>query len=139
MTIDILSTTRDPAAPYRYIEDSVERILRDMLEHTLDPTFEYYGGFVDRNPEWDNPTAAKQYAGCTVIWGNFWDYSGAFNIVTDDQSIIDRLTEAVKSNKRRPEYAAAKKEVERLRREATERMVAEHEKRVELARIIYGH
>ena len=74
-----------------------------------------------------------------VCWRNFWEYSGAFNIVTDDQSIIDRITEAVKSNKRRPEYAAAKKEVERLRREATERMVAEHEKRVELARIIYGH
>jgi hypothetical protein len=139
MTIDVLSKTRDPAAPYCYVADSVERILKDMSEHTLDPTFEDHGDFVDRNPEWDDPSIAKKYAGCTVIWGNFWDYSGVFNIITDDQSLIDRISEAVKNNKQRPEYAAARKEVERLRREERERMVKEHEKRVELARIIYGH
>jgi len=136
---EILSTTRSHDRPWQPIPDSVERILLDMEAHTLDPTFEDFGDFVDRSPEWEAKDTAKKYAGCTVIWGNFYDYSGVFEVITDDQTLIGRFTDAVARNKLKPEYKAAKLEIERRRREEKESMIKDQEQRIELSRIIYGH
>lgn len=90
--------------------EEVERIVANCEQYTLDPTFEAYGNFADIRPEWVGE-AAKKYAGCVNFWGNFYDFSGVFNIITNNAAVISRLTEAIRRNQATAEYAAAKAEI----------------------------
>ena len=58
---EILSTTRNSEAPWLECPDTIERIARDLAEHTLEPVFEEHGDFVDRSPEWLTKEAAEKY------------------------------------------------------------------------------
>ena len=104
---EYLNTVTNPAAPWSSIPDTEENILHDLEQYTLDPVFEAYGNFVNRSPEWLDEAAAQKYAGCTIISGNFLTYSHAFNLVTDDDALISRLSAAIDRNKSTPEYKAA--------------------------------
>lgn len=97
--------------PWKMVPDTAENILRDLERHTLDPVFEFYGDFVNREPAWLDVKTAAKYAGCASIFGNFLDYSHAFRLVTDDEDLISRISAAVAKNKARPEYAQARKKV----------------------------
>lgn len=108
---EYLNTVTNPAAPWSFIDDTEENILQDLAAHTLDPTFELYGDFVNPSPEWLNPENAAKYAGCTMIFGNFLDYTHAFRLVTDDASLIARISSAVQRNKSRPEYQQARRKM----------------------------
>jgi hypothetical protein len=92
---------------WKRVPDTVENILDDMADFTLDPRFESYGDFVDRSPKWLNPETAEKYKGCASIFGNFLEYSHAFRLVTDDEEIIRRIEEAVARNKATVEYQEA--------------------------------
>lgn len=94
--------------PWAFVTDSEENIIHDLENYTLDPTFELYGNFVNRNPEWLKPEKAEKYRGCTVISGNFLTYSHAFYLITDDAGLIDRLDAAIRRNKERAEYREAR-------------------------------
>ena len=102
-----LNRVTNPAAPWSMIDDTAENILNDMEQYTLDPTFEFYGNFVNSSPKWRKDELAARYADCAVIFGNFLNYTHAFRLVTDDAALIDRIKAAVVKNKARPEYIAA--------------------------------
>ena len=46
------NTVTNPAAPWSFIPDTEENILRDLECYTLDPIFELYGNFVNPSPVW---------------------------------------------------------------------------------------
>ena len=71
-------------------DSEIQRIIDNCERYTLDPTFEDYGNFIDLNPGWLG-SAAKKYAGCVEIWGNFYDFSGVFRVITNDAAVISRL------------------------------------------------
>lgn len=108
MLTKYLNTVTDPLHPWASVPDSEENIINHLEQYTLDPVFEYCGNFVNPNPEWIYPEAAKKYNGCTLIFGNFLTFSHAFRIVTDDPDLIQRLTDAINRNKATPEYKAAR-------------------------------
>ena len=97
-----------PEAAWRRIPDTAESIMRDLKQYTLDPTFELYGGFVNRFPEWIDAEHADKYIGCTIIGGNFLAYSHAFDVITDDRELIEWFAEAIKENQQREEYKQAR-------------------------------
>ena len=108
---EYLNTVINPAAPWSFIDDTEENILQDLDAYTLDPIFELYGDFVNPSPEWLSTENAKKYAGCTMIFGNFYGYSHAFRLVTDDAALIARISAAVQRNKARPEYQQARQKM----------------------------
>lgn len=108
---EYLNTVTNPAAPWSFIDDTEENILQDLAAHTLDPSFELYGDFVNPSPEWLSTENAAKYTGCTMIFGNFRGYSHAFWLVTDDAALIARISAAVQRNKARPEYQQARREM----------------------------
>ena len=114
---EILSTTRNSEAPWLECPDTIERIARDLAEHTLDPVFEHCGDFFDRSPKWLTKEAAEKYSGCVRFWGNFLDYSGVFDIITSDKEIIAKLSELIARNKATPKYIAARRDLEASRAE----------------------
>lgn len=91
----------------------IEALYKALTEHTLDPRYESYGGFINRNPNWINPNTAEKYAGCALLSGNFLDYTHAFNLVTDDEDIISRVEALVAENIKRPDYVKVKGELGR--------------------------
>lgn len=102
------NTVTNPDAPWSFIPDTEENILRDLECYTLDPVFELYGNFVNPSPEWLSEDVSAKYAGCTSIFGNFLYLSHAFRLVTDDPGLISRLSAAIARNKATPEYQAAR-------------------------------
>jgi hypothetical protein len=102
--------------------DTIERLLEVLREHTLDPTFDKYGGFCVRvggelaEHYGVNPERAMHFG------GNFYDVSHAFGIYTDDKATIGLLVEAIRQNMSTDAYAAARRDrreqdVERAQRE----------------------
>lgn len=89
-------------------DDTIDELIRVLEEYTLDPKFEGYGNFVNRNPQWRTEEIEERYNGCTVIFGNFLSYSHVFNIVTDDEDMICQIEKLVEENKKRHAYIAAK-------------------------------
>lgn len=111
--IEYVNRVPDPESPWLEIQDSEENILNHLAEHTLDPVYERYGNFVNRNPKWLHEEGARKYGGCTTIFGNFLNFSHAFYLITDDEALISRLSEAIDRNKARPEYQAAREKLAR--------------------------
>lgn len=107
--IEIMSQVTNPAARWSFVPDTVDNILQDLEEYTLDPVFELYGDFVNPSPEWLNQDAAEKYSGCTLIYGNFLSLSHAFQLVTDEPETISRLRDAIDENRKRPDYQQARK------------------------------
>lgn len=96
--------------------------LLGMLEtHTLDPRFEAYGNFIyphrqcrsTRNPVTrervyeDVGPMDPEHPGDVHVWGNFFDYSYAFSIITDEPEVVERLTTAIRANQATDRYRAA--------------------------------
>ena len=135
---EILSTTRNSEAPWLECPDTIERIARDLAEHTLDPVFEQHGDFFDRSPEWLTKEAAEKYAGCVRFWGNFLDYAGVFDVITSDNEIIAKLSELIARNKATPKYIAARRDLEASRAEERARRIEEWNNRIKLSEAING-
>lgn len=97
----------NPEKPWSFMDDSMENILKDLAEYTLDPIFEEYGNFVYM-PTWCNEELAEKYKGLTAISGNFLNLSHAFSLLTDDKELIQELTEGIRRNQETKEYKQAK-------------------------------
>lgn len=78
----------------------IEALFDRLLTHTLDRTFEAYGNFVTRGEEIE----AKHGKGAVSFFGNFFDYSHVFHIITDDIDLIAHLTAAIEINKTKTSY-----------------------------------
>jgi hypothetical protein len=110
-------------------DHGIGHLLWMLTEHTLDPTFEEYGNFVQRDPEWLTMPPWRP-EGMASISGNFYDYSCAFGLETNHPALIDLLEEAVRRNQATEGYQRARQEL--LDRKAAE--VAEREAE-EVARV----
>lgn len=97
----------NPEKPWSFMDDTKENILKDLAEYTLDPVFEEYGNFV-YTPTWCDEESAEQYKDLTAISGNFLTLSHAFRLLTDDEELINELTEAIRRNQETEEYKHAK-------------------------------
>jgi hypothetical protein len=92
--------------------DTIETLLDTLSKHSLDPVFEKYGNFVNRTPKWLNSKSAEKYQGCTSIHGNFMGVSHAFNIITDEPELIEKINSAINKNKQTPEYQRFRQELQ---------------------------
>lgn len=115
--LELLNKVTDIEKPWLFVDDTIESIIYDLEHYTLDPTFEKYGNFVNHNPQWIKPEAKEIYRGCTMISGNFYSYSHAFRLITDDVNIISQIEAAVNKNKQTEVYKQAKQELEEHERQ----------------------
>lgn len=103
---------------------SIEQLLGLLVARTLDPTFEEYGNFISddlyhctydhERHEYVSDKSKPMYPGVdgmVSFFGNFYDYSGVFNIDTNDQELIDTLTPLIRTNQATEAYARAKVEI----------------------------
>ena len=79
---------------YPYQKSTLSDLYRLLETYTLDPVFERYGEFVNRTPCWIDGETARKYSGASVIAGNFLSYSHAFYLITDQEELIPKGTEA---------------------------------------------
>ena len=91
--------------------DTIEILLDVLNKETLDPIFEKYGNFIQRKPNWLKKETAEKYKGCAVISGNFVSLSHVFNIITDDEELIQKLEQAINNNKQTAEYQELRKTI----------------------------
>lgn len=104
-----------------YGAETVDELIEKFNQYILDPTFENYGNFVIKSPNFPkNPELTEKYKTWTHFFGNFFDYSNAFNIFTDEPDIIERLTKAIRKNQNKNEYKKAKSEIEESERRLKE-------------------
>jgi hypothetical protein len=89
--------------------EGVDRLIEVLSEYALDRRLEVYGEFID-SPVWSYPEksgwAIDGSDNEVSISGNFYEYSFAFNLTTNDPAIIATLREAIDSNQARPDYQA---------------------------------
>jgi hypothetical protein len=93
MTTTIFSNGGGNAQP-------IETLFERLETSTLDRTFEAYGDFIECGAD----TTQIHGAGFVSFFGNFFDYSHVFRIVTDDVVLIARLTAAIEANKAKRSY-----------------------------------
>ena len=124
---EILSTTRDPDTPWIEKPDTVDRILRDLAAHTLDPVFEQYGDFCDHHPEW-----------LTRFWGNVLEHASLFDVITDDRETIARLSKAIARNKATPQYIEARRVQAAREAERRAEMERDRQRRIAFAEVANG-
>jgi hypothetical protein len=133
----ITSKRRRLETPWCAEPDTLDRILGDLEKHTLSPELGAFG-FIDRSPQWIRPADAERYAGCAHVLGNFDGYSGAFEVITDDADVLERLSAAIARNMATPEYAEAKRRYEQERAERKAAMAEDHQHRIALSEVIHG-
>lgn len=108
----------------RYGSKDIGEFMEKLKKYTLDPRFEQYGNFMKKNPKFPkNPEMTKKYKGWYSLFGNFFDYSNAFSILTDDEKLAKQLRRLIRKNQRSEAYIKAKNEI------------LESEKKLEEARI----
>lgn len=134
---EITSTRRRLETPWCAEPDTLDRILGDLEKHTLLPELGAFG-FIDRSPRWIRPADAERYAGCAHVLGNFDGYSGAFEVITDDADVLERLSAAIARNMATPEYAEAKRRYEQERAERKAAMAEDHQHRIAISEVIHG-
>lgn len=105
------------ARHYGFVPDTIDTLIEKLNTYSLDPTFENYGNFVTQfNPKrWTDDN--EKYRGLTCFFGNFHTYSSVFRVYTNDPIVIDRLTQAIRSNQLTEAYEAAKIETEENKKE----------------------
>lgn len=74
---------------------TIEDLLNVLKIKTLDRWFELHGNFILEGDE-----------GTTRFFGNFFDVSHVFHIITNDPEVVERLTTAIRTNQQKPEYLA---------------------------------
>ena len=115
--LEMLNKVTDNEKSWLFADDTIKNILHDLEHYTLDPRFEKYGDFVNHNPQWTTEEAKEKYQSCTMIFGNFYSYSHAFRLITDDKNIINQIEIAVNKNKQTEAYKQAKFELEEQERQ----------------------
>ena len=97
--------------------DSIEVLVETLKQYALDPVFEEYGNFVCHNPRWIKKESNEIYKGCTKIHGNFYTLSHTFDIITNDEEIIEQLETLIRNNLQTEAYKQAKIDLEERNRQ----------------------
>ena len=88
-------------------QDTIETLIEVLGETPLDRSFEAYGNFAYK---------LEGAPGNVRFFGNFLHQSHVFNIDSDDQSVISRLTKAIRLNQKREDYLSQQKPKTRCHR-----------------------
>ena len=126
--IEFLNEVINMEKPWLFMPDTIENIMDDLEHYTLDPRFEEYGNFVNRNPQWINEEIKEKYNGCVVVFGNFYTLSHAFRLITDDIFIINMLQSAIDNNKQTEAYKQAKIDIKKAEDEYKKEVMKRIEK-----------
>ena len=95
-----------------YGAKDIEDFISKLQKYVLDPTFENYGNFIYKNPKFPmNSSLTEKYKGWYNLFGNFYDYSNAFSIRTDDVELANRLRKLIRKNQKTEAYIKAKNEI----------------------------
>lgn len=95
-----------------YGAENVEDFISKLERYVLDPTFEKYGNFIYKNPKFPrNKELTEKYKGWYCLFGNFYDYSNAFSIYTDDEKLANRLKRLIRKNQKSVAYMKAKNDI----------------------------
>jgi len=94
-----------------YGAKNVDELVSKLNRYVLDPDFEKYGNFIIKNPKFPKSREnTEKYKGWTYFFGNFFDYSNAFSIFTNDKNVVKLLTKVIRNNQKTNEYQKARKE-----------------------------
>lgn len=92
-----------------YGAENIEEFISKLEKYHLDPVFEEYGNFIVKNPKFPmNKELTEHYKGWFHFFGNFYDYSNAFSIYTDDVKLANRLRRLIRKNQKSEAYIEAK-------------------------------
>ena len=110
---NILGTEMVVDCAYRveivYGAENIEDFISKLEKYVLDPTFEKYGNFIYKSPKFPmNKELTEKYKGWYCLFGNFYDYSNAFSIYTNDKKLANRLKRLIRKNQKSVAYIKAK-------------------------------
>lgn len=95
-----------------YGAKNIDEFIEKLQKYTLDPRFEKYGNFIGKNLKFpESPEMTEKYKGWYSLFGNFYDYSNAFSIMTDDEKLAKKLRRLIRKNQRSEKYIKAKNEI----------------------------
>lgn len=100
---------------YNEKKDDIKELKKILKTYALDPTFEKYGNFYSK-PKFLKEELNIKYKNCTKFFGNFKTCSHVFNIITDDEKLINELKTLIDENKKRNDYIKYKKELNLFRK-----------------------
>ena len=95
---------------------ALAELLELLKAEPLDPTFEFYGNFVDHGPISYKTGKPLLPAGWVSFWGNFQTVSHVFKIVTNDAQAIKDLTDAILANQASAGYIKAREAIQQKRK-----------------------
>lgn len=96
----------------RYGAKDIDDFISKLEKYTLDPAFEKYGNFIHKNPKFPkNKELTEKYKDWYCLFGNFFDYSNAFSIYTDDEKLANRLKRLIRKNQKSVAYIKAKNDI----------------------------
>jgi hypothetical protein len=75
--------------------DTVDELCGVLAVEPLDRAFEAFGNFI---------LELTDDGGLLRFWGNFAKVSHVFSIDTDEPTVIEQLTTAIRENQQRPDY-----------------------------------
>lgn len=127
-------------SPWSDDKDTLAKLCRMLEAETLDPMFEKYGNFCtpaeraiirSYNEKPERISAPLSEVASVHFWGNFYSYSCAFSVYTDDQAVIEQLRALVLANKATVAYKEARdaRREEARQKLAREREVAERQRK----------
>lgn len=99
--------------PYPHEVATIDELMHVLSREPLDPKFERYGNFIERNPcagiqaksgEWIDGDPLFPGEDVTRFHGNFARVSHVFNIDTTDPTLIAKLTDAIRANQHTQAY-----------------------------------
>lgn len=109
------------------IEAAIDVLIEILRDHPLNRLFEKYGNFVERDARNLRGEWLEGVENAVSFFGNFFDRSHVFSIVSNDAHHVERLCAAIAANRQRadylrqpPPYDPAKLVVERKRISATQ-------------------
>jgi hypothetical protein len=83
--------------------NSIDELIQILESETLDEKFfmRYNDNYTSRSepPIWVNHCPIKLTKKGYRLFGNFEDYSFAFNIISDDKELCNRLIKSIRNNK----------------------------------------
>lgn len=95
-----------------YDANDAEDFISKLEKYVLDPEFEKYGNFIYKNPKFpESKELTEKYKGWYCLFGNFFDYSNAFSIYTNDEKLAGRFRRFIRKNQKSDAYIKAKNEI----------------------------
>lgn len=85
--------------------DAAIACLTDLLgHHPLNRGYELFSGFIEHDARDGSGRWRQGVENAVSFFGDFFDISHFFHLVTNDAAVVERLTGAIAANRQRPDY-----------------------------------